>query len=110
SGRICPDCHGARLKPEALAVTIGGRNVVQVTRLSIILAQRFFDSLEETAPVATQPALQLVKGNGKKKNDNGSRLGDALAKINPNGPLVLTTLTERERFIARQVLKEIRAR
>src|SRR5216683_8215234 len=43
---ICPDCHGARLKPEALAVTVGGRTIVQVTRLSIVLAQRFFKELE----------------------------------------------------------------
>jgi excinuclease ABC subunit A len=110
SGRICPACRGARLKPEALAVTVGGRNIVQVTRLSIILAQRFFDDLEATAPVAAQPPLQMVKSHGKKQNGNGSRLGDPPAKIDPNGPLVLTTLSERERFIARQVLKEIRAR
>ncbi len=35
---------------------------------------------------------------------------DPLEKIDSTGPLVLVTLTERERFIARQVLKEIRAR
>ena len=36
SARICPECHGARLKPEVLAVTVGGRNIVQVTNLSIV--------------------------------------------------------------------------
>ena len=30
SARLCPDCHGARLKPEALAVTVGDYNIVQV--------------------------------------------------------------------------------
>src|SRR5206468_12684106 len=35
---------------------------------------------------------------------------DPLEKIDPHGPLVLTTLTDREAFIARQVLKEIHAR
>ncbi len=110
SARICPTCHGARLKPEALAVTIGGRNIVQATRLSIVLTQRFFDSLEAALPVEAPPPLFIVNGNGKKKNDNIARPGDPLEKIDPNGPLVLTTLTERERFIARQVLKEIRAR
>ena len=44
SSRLCPECRGARLKPEALAVTIGGRNIVQVTRLSISRAQQYFAS------------------------------------------------------------------
>src|SRR3989440_375774 len=86
SARICPDCHGARLKPEVLAVTVGGHNIVQVTNLSIVLAQRFFKELEaEVAPTQT-PSLP-VNGNGraKKKNGNGtvssSLLGDPLAKI-----------------------------
>src|SRR6266704_1090205 len=113
SARICPDCHGARLKPEVLAVTVGGHNIVQVTNLSIVLAQRFFKELEAELPQT--PSLP-VNGNGrtKKKNGNGtvssSLLGDPLAKIDPHGPLVEQTLTERERFIARQILKEIRAR
>jgi excinuclease ABC subunit A len=33
--RPCPVCKGARLKPEALAVTVAGRNIVQVTKLGI---------------------------------------------------------------------------
>ena len=113
SARICPDCHGARLKPEALAVTVGGRNIVQVTRLSIVLAQRFFQELEyQSQPLPTTAAnLSLLNGNGKKKNGNGNPVKrDPLAKIDPNEPLVQVTLTERERFIGRQVLKEIRAR
>ncbi len=102
SARICPDCRGARLKPEALAVTVGGRNVVQVTRLSIVLAQRFFKELED---VETQFIAPIV-GNG-----NGNPVkSDPLAKIDPDEPLVQVTLSERERFIARQVLKEIRSR
>ena len=27
----CPDCHGARLRPEVLAVTVGGRNISEFT-------------------------------------------------------------------------------
>jgi excinuclease ABC subunit A len=114
SARVCPDCHGVRLKPEALAVTVGGRNIVQVTRLSIVLAQRFFRDLEtEVATLTTSAQLTGLNGNGqgKKKNGNGnSAKPDALAAIDPNEPLVLVTLTERERFIARQIFKEIRAR
>ncbi|HEX4202600.1 MAG TPA: excinuclease ABC subunit UvrA [Ktedonobacteraceae bacterium] len=110
SSRICPDCHGARLRPEALAVTIGGRNVVQVTRLSITMTQRYFNELE--ADVAALPPTLAIPthSNGKKKNGNGSLLGDPLAKIPEQGPLVLTALTARERMIARQVLKEIKGR
>src|SRR3989440_633567 len=73
SARICPDCRGARLKPEALAVSVGGRNVVQVTRLSIVLAQRFFKELED---VETQ-FIALIVGNG---NVNPVK-SDPLAKI-----------------------------
>jgi excinuclease ABC subunit A len=113
SARICPDCHGARLKPEALAVTIGGRNIVQVTRLSIVNTQRFFQEIENggvqfIAPKNGNGAIVQTNGNGSsKKNPVKS---DPLEKIDTSGPLVQTTLTEREQFIARQVLKEIRAR
>jgi excinuclease ABC subunit A len=115
SARVCPDCHGARLKPEVLAVTVGGHNIVQVTRLSIVLAQRFFKELEAEVERSQVSPLQVSgNGHGKKKNGNGaivsSMPGDPLAKIDPEGPLVEATLTERERFIARQILKEIHAR
>jgi excinuclease ABC subunit A len=114
SARICPDCKGARLKPEALAVTVGGRNIVQVSRLSIVNAQRFFQELEGEGTVYSLPTpanVHNLNGNGKKKNGaNGSALGDPLTPIDTSGPLVTVTLTERERFIVRQVLKEIRAR
>ncbi len=112
SARICPTCKGARLKPEALAVTVGGRNIVQATRLGIGVAQRFFQELESEQADVTPPVTHVqTNGNGKKgSNKAGSLLGDPLAKIDPKGPLVLTSLTQRERYIARQILKEIRAR
>ncbi len=37
----CPACAGARLRPEALAVTVAGRNLAQLTALSITAAQEF---------------------------------------------------------------------
>lgn len=115
SARVCPDCHGARLKPETLAVTVGGRNIVQITNLSIVLAQRFFKELEADATAHAENALSLSNGSGngqrEKKNGNSNPVkSDPYAKIDLHEPLVLMTLTERERFIARQVLKEIRAR
>jgi excinuclease ABC subunit A len=42
----CHTCEGARLKPEILAVTIGGKNVAEVTALSAKDALAFFESLE----------------------------------------------------------------
>jgi excinuclease ABC subunit A len=123
SARICPVCHGARLKPEALAVTVGGRNIVQVSRLSITLAQRFFRELEEnTITTISKPEealpFHIVKPSVDDESDTEadevektkSLLGDPLTPIDPNGPLILGAMSERERFIARQVLKEIRAR
>ena len=46
SSKPCPACHGARLKPEALAVKIGGSSITEVTRLSVGEALNFFKSLE----------------------------------------------------------------
>ena len=42
----CPDCHGARLKPESLAVTVGGKNIDEVSRMSIIEALDFINNLK----------------------------------------------------------------
>ena len=61
----CDVCKGRRLKPEVLAVTINGKNISEVSDLSIIKAKAFFQELE---------------------------------------------LTEKERMIASQILKEIHAR
>ncbi|SHM57078.1 Excinuclease ABC subunit A [Caldanaerovirga acetigignens] len=65
STRPCPVCKGARLKPESLAVKVGGLSIAEVTALSIRDAMKFFSELE---------------------------------------------LTEKERIIAQQVLKEIKSR
>ena len=61
----CRACHGQRLRPEVLAVTVGGLNISKVCELSVTKARAFFRSLE---------------------------------------------LTEKERMIAAQILKEIDAR
>jgi excinuclease ABC subunit A len=61
----CPECHGARLKPESLAVRVGALNIAELTALTIRQTQRFFNELR---------------------------------------------VTDRERLIAQQVLKEIRSR
>jgi len=44
----CPDCHGKRLKPEILAVTVGGKNLAELSDMSIREAYDFVDSLQLT--------------------------------------------------------------
>lgn len=42
----CPTCHGDRLKKESLAVTVGGLNIAQFTKLSVLDALEFVEKLE----------------------------------------------------------------
>lgn len=44
----CPSCKGRRLRPEILAITINGKNISEVTDMSITDIQNFFNSLELT--------------------------------------------------------------
>ena len=44
----CPDCHGQRLKKESLAVTVGGKNISEISDLSVIDCIEFINSLELT--------------------------------------------------------------
>ena len=61
----CPVCEGKRLKPEALSVYIGGKNIAQITAMQVSAAKEFFNTL---------------------------------------------TLSDKEKTIAKDVLKEIKAR
>ena len=45
---ICPTCKGARLKPEALYVKVGGKDIAQIVAMPVAEAKRFFDELELT--------------------------------------------------------------
>ena len=71
----CPKCESKRLKPEALAVTVGGLSIDQVVEMTIEQAGSFFEKISKNS----------------KQSNSGS-------------------LTERQLKIARQILKEIRAR
>jgi len=73
SSRPCPVCHGQRLKPESLAVTIGGKNIAEITAMSV---------------------------------EQSGDWVDRLSGVEGSKPI----LSPRELTIARQVLKEIRAR
>jgi len=46
SYRECPECHGKRLKPEALATKVGGRSIAELGSLKVSDAARFFEQLE----------------------------------------------------------------
>ena len=60
SASVCPGCKGARLKPEALAVTVGNRNISDLTQMSIEIVEDFFRGLTLT-PRQEQIAHQIVK-------------------------------------------------
>ena len=60
SQKECETCGGTRLKPEVLAVTVGGKNIHQVTCLSVSNALEFFEELD--LPLTAQKiARQVLK-------------------------------------------------
>jgi excinuclease ABC subunit A len=44
--RECPSCHGQRLRPEMLAVTVGGKSIMEISSLSVANCLEFFETLE----------------------------------------------------------------
>ncbi|MCL6592663.1 MAG: excinuclease ABC subunit UvrA [Alicyclobacillus sp.] len=59
AARACPACDGRRLRPEALAVQVGGRNIAEVTELTVQEALAFFAGLSLTDKEATIARLVL---------------------------------------------------
>ena len=84
TSRPCHSCAGRRLKPEALAVTVCGANIMEVTDRSI------------------NQALDWIRQIGGEASDNGRSGGDGASP-----PQVLTP---RAKAIGAQILKEIEAR
>ena len=73
SEQPCRSCGGARLRPEAAAVTVGDKNIHELTRLSIEEAQKFFNKLkldEERSIIAVQ-VLKEIKARLKFMVDVG---------------------------------------
>ena len=73
SEQPCISCKGARLRPEAVAVTIGGKNIDEITRMNIKKAQVFFNQLkfdDEKKLIAAQP-LKEIKARLKFMADVG---------------------------------------
>ncbi|MCC7353926.1 MAG: excinuclease ABC subunit UvrA [Anaerolineae bacterium] len=92
--RPCPVCEGRRLKPESLAVTVADLNIDQVTRMTVVRALAW---------------VHWLQGEATAQGDSAHAGGDGGNGHGPAGSPA-TPLTERQMTIARQVLKEIRAR
>jgi excinuclease ABC subunit A len=60
SRKECPACNGKRLKPEVLAVSVGGKNIYEVSSLSVTDALSFFSSLDLSV-TARAIARQILK-------------------------------------------------
>ena len=69
----CRSCEGARLRPEAIAVTIGGKSINQLTALSIEKAQAFFRKLklDEEKSIIAAAILKEIKARLKFMFDVG---------------------------------------
>ena len=89
--RPCPACKGARLRPEALAVTVAGRPISEMTSWPVTRLLEWIDGLS---------------GFRFQGNQVFSEKPGFLPEIvSPGSPL-----TEKEWYIARRILKEVRAR
>jgi excinuclease ABC subunit A len=64
--RPCGTCHGARLKPEALAVKVAGRNLAEVAELSIDKARDWFANVADTL---TPQRLEIARRILREIND-----------------------------------------
>ncbi|MBO4694080.1 MAG: excinuclease ABC subunit UvrA [Clostridia bacterium] len=60
----CPDCHGARLKPEYLAVTVGGKNIKEFSDMSISEALAFMNGLSfsKMDEMIAKPIIKELNG------------------------------------------------
>lgn len=60
---VCPDCKGARLKPEYLAVTVGGKNIKEFCDMSVVDELKFIEGLEfsEMDKMIAGPIIKEIK-------------------------------------------------
>ena len=66
---LCPDCHGQRLNPVALAVTVGEKNIAQVVDMSVERCGKFFieleNQLDDTDKKISRQVLKEIKSRLK---------------------------------------------
>lgn len=70
--RPCPSCHGQRLRPEALAITIDQVNIVEVTSWPVVRTLDWIHKLQEEAGVLTSRQQKISERVLREIND---RLG-----------------------------------
>ena len=56
----CPDCHGKRLNPTSLAVTVAGRNIIELTDMSVKELIAFFGTIRGTLSEHERMVGQLI--------------------------------------------------
>ena len=59
----CPDCHGARLKPEILSVTVGGKSIKEVCDMQVVESLDFFKrmKLSERDGKIAEPIVKEIR-------------------------------------------------
>ena len=57
---VCPECGGRRLRPELLAVTVGGKSIMEFCDMSIVEAIEFIDGLK-LSPTHEAIAREILK-------------------------------------------------
>ncbi|MEI7905009.1 MAG: excinuclease ABC subunit UvrA, partial [Candidatus Firestonebacteria bacterium] len=65
--RPCPACLGARTNPETLSITVGGKNIHEITKLSIKETGEYFDALKltEREETISKQVLKEIKARIK---------------------------------------------
>jgi len=60
--KVCPDCQGQRLRPESLAVTVGGQSIAEITAMTVTEATDFFNNLQltDTEQIIAEDALKEI--------------------------------------------------
>ena len=72
----CPQCHGTRLKPEALSVTVADLNIAEVSSMSMIEITKWFHDLQQTTNLLTGRESQIAAPIMKELNARVKFLND----------------------------------
>ncbi|MFN8484568.1 MAG: excinuclease ABC subunit UvrA [Anaerolineae bacterium] len=107
SSRPCPTCNGARLRPEALGVTVDDKNIVTVTQMSIREALPWVRRLRGSTPPAPPSTGGASRGGASATPSPLHLVTPAPSSENGYGP---SPLSKRDSIIAEGILKEIDAR
>ncbi|MBF0491300.1 MAG: excinuclease ABC subunit UvrA [Deltaproteobacteria bacterium] len=101
--QACPLCAGSRLKKEALAVKVAGKNIYEVTQMSVKECLEFFEGLQNNSPNSLPPPDPLLTKEGEKSSSPLLRK----ERVRVRSEYLLST---QEFEIASRILKEIRER